>query len=128
MVKNEDTMKDKAKEFVIKYGGKYPTNYLGYELSEILKEINCSLDEFNLICDKFTNKNTIPNISYKRQGFLTNFIGFKYLFFDPFKKEKEINLYSWKANQFKIKDLIPAISLTLGTNFSSEAYFDLEKR
>jgi len=70
--------------------------------------------------DKFTNKNTVPNISYKRQGFLTNFIGFKYLFFDPFKKEKEINLYSWKANQFKIKDLIPAISLTLGTNISSE--------
>ncbi len=48
--------RDKAKEFVIKYGGKYPINYLGYELSEILKEINCSLDEFNLICDKFTNK------------------------------------------------------------------------
>jgi len=68
--------------------------------------------------DKFTNK--IPNnpIELKRSGFLQNFLGVKYLIYDPFKKEKEINVYSWKANNgFKLKDLIPAVSLTVGANF-----------
>ena len=37
--------------------GKFPEEYLGYPLSEILDEINCTRDEFINICDKFTNKN-----------------------------------------------------------------------
>ena len=58
---------------------------------------------------------------YSRNGFLQNFIGLKYLLYDPFKKEKELNVYSWKANNgFKIKDLIPAVSLTLGGNLNLE--------
>ena len=53
------------------------------------------------------------------QGFLQNFIGLKYLLYDPFKKERDINVYSWKANNgFKLRDLIPAVSLTLGGNYS----------
>ena len=41
--------------------------------------------------------------------------------FDPFKKEEKANLYSWKANNsFKIKHLIPAVSITLGANFNLE--------
>ena len=60
-------------------------------------------------------------IEYANNGFLKNFIGFKYLVFDPFKKEREVNNYSWKANNgFKIRDLVPAISLTLGGNISFE--------
>ena len=56
-----------------------------------------------------------------RQGFLGNFIGFKYLLYDPFRKEKETNVYNWKANNgFKLRDMIPAISLTLGSNISFE--------
>ncbi len=35
--------------------GKYPSVYLGYTLEEILKEIDCSIKEFNEICDEFTN-------------------------------------------------------------------------
>ena len=35
--------------------GKYPSVYLGYSLKEILKEIDCSVNEFNEICDEFTN-------------------------------------------------------------------------
>jgi hypothetical protein len=59
--------------------------------------------------------------AYSRNGFLQNFIGLKYLLYDPFKKEKELNVYSWKANNgFKIKDLIPAVSLTLGGNLNLE--------
>ena len=68
--------------------------------------------------DKFTNKLLNPNLKTKRSGFLQNFIGVKYLVYDPFKKEIEINPYSWKENnRFKIKDLIPAVSLTIGANF-----------
>jgi len=48
--------RNEAKNLVRKFGGKFPSSYLGIELSEVLKEIDCSLDEFNLICDKFTNK------------------------------------------------------------------------
>tara|TARA_B110000003_G_scaffold228504_1_gene230048 strand:+ start:324 stop:1370 length:1047 start_codon:yes stop_codon:yes gene_type:complete len=60
-------------------------------------------------------------ISSPRNGFLQNFIGFKYLFYDPFKKEREENVYSWKANNgFKFRELIPAISITLGTNINFE--------
>ena len=61
------------------------------------------------------------NQKSKKQGFLENFVGLKYLFFDPFKKEREINVYSWKANNgFKLRDLIPAISFTFGSNVNFE--------
>lgn len=36
--------------------GKYPSSYMGFSLNEILNEINCTEDEFNQICDNFTNK------------------------------------------------------------------------
>ncbi len=39
-----------------KKSGKFPSSYLGYSLNEILAEIECSVDEFNEICNKFTNK------------------------------------------------------------------------
>lgn len=63
---------------------------------------------------------TVPSL-IKQMGFLQNFLGVKYLIYDPFKKVREINVYSWKANNgFKIRDLIPAVSLTLGTNVSPQ--------
>jgi len=68
--------------------------------------------------DKFTNKLSNTPIEKKRSGFLQNFLGIKYLIYDPFKKEEEVNVYSWKANNgFKLKHLIPAVSLTVGANF-----------
>tara|TARA_B100002019_G_C21257665_1_gene594861 strand:+ start:1201 stop:2346 length:1146 start_codon:yes stop_codon:yes gene_type:complete len=36
--------------------GKFPNSYLGVSIEEILKEIDCTMDEFNEICDGFTNK------------------------------------------------------------------------
>ncbi len=36
--------------------GKFPWEYLGVKLEDILKEIGLSLEEFILICDRFTNK------------------------------------------------------------------------
>ena len=67
--------------------------------------------------DELTNRLALPETTYKREGFLQNFLGIKYLVYDPFKKEQEINVYSWKANNgFKLRDLIPAVSVTLGAN------------
>ena len=37
-------------------------------------------------------------VNYKREGFLHNF-GIKYVF-DPFRKEREVNVYSWKSKQW----------------------------
>lgn len=36
--------------------GKFPSEYLGYSINEILEEIDCSNEEFENICDNFTNK------------------------------------------------------------------------
>lgn len=58
----------------------------------------------------------------KRNGFPFNVLGVKYLFYDPYKYEKEQteNIISWKANQrFSFKKLIPAVSAYVGANFSS---------
>ncbi len=53
-------------------------------------------------------------------GFKKVTFGFKYLIYDPYKYEKEINIRSWKANHnLNFKDLIPAVSLYMGTNFIS---------
>lgn len=41
---------------VAKIEGKYPWSYLGRPLQEILAEIDMTLDEFDRVCDRFTNK------------------------------------------------------------------------
>lgn len=43
-------------EIIKKHDGKFPSSYLGKELSEILSYIGMSVEEFNNICDEFTNK------------------------------------------------------------------------
>ena len=48
-------------------------------------------------------------------------IGFKYLFFDPYKNKKwhGENVYSWNANRkIKLTDFIPAMSAIAGSNFN----------
>ena len=71
--------------------------------------------------DKIENRLINPSVKSKRNGFLNNFLGIKYLVYDPFKKERKVNVYSWKANNgFKLRDLVPAVSITLGGNFIME--------
>ena len=41
---------------VIRLDGKFPWEYLGKSLNEILKPLNITVDEFIRLCDKFTNK------------------------------------------------------------------------
>ena len=48
--------RDEAIKININNSGKYPSNYMGFALNEILSEIDCTEEEFNEICDNFTNK------------------------------------------------------------------------
>lgn len=48
--------RDDAIRLVRMHDGRFPWEYLGCRLEEILAEINMSLDEFTQICDRFTNK------------------------------------------------------------------------
>ena len=67
--------------------------------------------------DRLTNRLSRPAYVYNREGFLASHVGLKYLIFDPFRREVETNVYSWKANnRFRLLDLVPAVSLTLGAN------------
>ena len=45
-----------ALELVRLHDGKFPASYLGKNLKEILKPLEMTLDQFTVICDRFTNK------------------------------------------------------------------------
>jgi len=45
-----------ALEIVKKHDGKFPWNYLGKSLEDILKPLELTVEEFIQICDRFTNK------------------------------------------------------------------------
>tara|TARA_B100000902_G_scaffold398345_1_gene464798 strand:- start:1375 stop:2490 length:1116 start_codon:yes stop_codon:yes gene_type:complete len=53
--RNRITRED-AMEITHMHDGKYPFEYLGKTLEEILKPLNMSIDEFDSICERFTNK------------------------------------------------------------------------
>lgn len=75
--------------------------------------------ESSYLLGKLKSKIIDPNPVYNQKGFIKNFIGIKYLVYDPFKKGQEINVFSWDANNnFRLRDLIPAVSLTAGANFN----------
>ena len=61
------------------------------------------------------------DLSETRSDLAVNRFGVKYLVFDPYKnpERNKPNLYSWRANnKFQWKNLIPAISLYAGANFT----------
>lgn len=45
-----------AVKLVRLHDGRFPWTYLGYPISEVLSEIDVPLEEFQAICDRFTNK------------------------------------------------------------------------
>ncbi len=61
------------------------------------------------------------SIKENQKALKQSLIGVKYLLFDPFKnQEKKVNIYSWKVDKsFKWKQLIPAISVFTGANYTS---------
>ncbi|RAV27828.1 transporter [Sinomicrobium soli] len=66
--------------------------------------------------DQLTQNTSNGSYSINQSNFYENTIGAKYLLFEP--EIREPNLYSWRADHtaFNIRDLIPAISVYLGTN------------
>ncbi|SHI74037.1 Putative MetA-pathway of phenol degradation [Arenibacter nanhaiticus] len=59
-------------------------------------------------------------ITNENKDFYRNRLGLKYLLYAPFKNEErnKPDIYSWKANnKFKLKNLLPAISIYAGANF-----------
>lgn len=61
---------------VKRHDGKFPSNYLGVPLEDILEDIDMSMDEFVKICDRFTNKKLFVcdsrgNLAKDRHGNLT---------------------------------------------------------
>ncbi|MDP2950875.1 MAG: N-acetyl sugar amidotransferase [bacterium] len=48
--------REEALKLVKENDGKFPLEYLGVKLADILKEINLTAEEFISICDRFTNK------------------------------------------------------------------------
>jgi N-acetyl sugar amidotransferase len=62
--------RDDGIDIVRRTDGKYPSSYLGKSLSDILKPIGISIDEFDILCDKFTNRKIFkckPDGSFQRE-------------------------------------------------------------
>ncbi|MES2576348.1 MAG: transporter [Bacteroidota bacterium] len=80
------------------------------------------MEKLELIADiQYQNeKYTTLFNSSNRADFKQTVLGAKYLIYDPFKNyEKKVNIYSWKANRaFNWRQLIPAVSLFAGANFT----------
>lgn len=72
--------------------------------------------------DEFSDLRYTPPNKYNRKNFKEFKIGGKYLIYDPRKNmDNKPNVYSyWSDKKFKLKNLIPAISVYLGLNIDSK--------
>ena len=55
-IRRKKITRSKALEIIKEREGKYPSYYLNKSLKNILSDINMTIEEFDVICDKFTNK------------------------------------------------------------------------
>lgn len=55
-IRRKKITRSKALEIIKEREGKYPSYYLKKSLKNILLDINMTIEEFDVICDKFTNK------------------------------------------------------------------------
>lgn len=80
------------------------------------------LEQLELIADlQYQYEVFNPALVYpERSAFKQTVLGAKYLVYDPFKNhEREVNLYSWKANHsFDWHQLIPVVSVFAGANIT----------
>jgi N-acetyl sugar amidotransferase len=65
-----------ALDLIRLHDGKYPSSYLGKSLADILKPLGLTVEEFNTVCDRFTNKKLFVrdskgNLVRDRDGNLT---------------------------------------------------------
>jgi hypothetical protein len=82
------------------------------------------MEKLELIADlQYQNEKFTPSLFYSdKSAMKQTVVGAKYLIYDPFKNyEKNINVYSWKANHaFNWHQLIPAVSVFAGANIMLE--------
>ena len=104
---NNSTIRGQLLTMAVRYG------WLAEQL-----EINLKVDYLD---GKLTNNTVLNSSQRKINSFLNSEIGLKVLLYDPFiKKNEAVNFYSWRNNNlFQLENLIPAVSLTIGLNFSS---------
>lgn len=55
-IRRKRMTREEGIELTKEIGGKFPSDYLGKSLKEILNKIDVTVDEFIEVCDKFTNK------------------------------------------------------------------------
>nr|WP_315145501.1 transporter [uncultured Flavobacterium sp.] len=72
--------------------------------------------DFQYLYEQVTSPMTVVD----KSAFKQTILGAKYLIYDPFKNyEKNINVYSWKANHsFNWHQFIPAVSVFAGANIT----------
>ena len=108
------------------YGIKENHSLLGYDGNgfgiDMTLRYGMFLERLELIADfQYQYEVLNPAIAFpKKSAFKQTVLGAKYLIYDPFKNyEKNINVYSWKANHsFNWNQLIPAVSVFAGANIT----------
>lgn len=63
-IRRERLTRQDALDAVIKHDGKFPWEYLGKKLEDIIEPLNLKIDEFIQIADKFTNKKLFVKNKY----------------------------------------------------------------
>lgn len=80
--------------------------------------------------DALRYSNAVGTYKISRNGLYDLGAGAKYLIYDPFRKVDKYkpNLYSWHANnKIRWRDLIPAVSLYVGAQFSTGGVFPYQE-
>lgn len=108
------------------YGIKENHSLLGYDANgfgiDMTLRWGLFMEKLELIADlQYQYEVFNPALIYPdRSAMKQTVIGAKYLIYDPFRNyEKQINVYSWKANHsFNWHQLIPAVSVFAGANIT----------
>ncbi|MES2239691.1 MAG: transporter [Bacteroidota bacterium] len=108
------------------YGINENHRLLGYDVNGYGVDLNLRygflLERLEVLADIQYQKEDFVNTydQYSKSNLKQTIFGAKYLIYDPYKNyEKQINVYSWKANHsFNWHQLIPAVSVFAGANFT----------
>ncbi len=82
----------------------------------LMEQLEINLEGSYLNDDVTYTSGNYPD--FHESGFPKLTAGVKYLIYDPYKKERKINLYSYHANHgVKWRDLVPAVGAYAGINY-----------
>ena len=96
----------------------------------VLKEQLEVLGTVDYQMDELIYQNAIGKITTNRKGFRDLSSGIKYLIYDPFRNTEKYkpNLYSYHANnRIRWRDLIPAVSVYAGAQFSIDGIYPYQE-